>query len=319
MKYNSFKDVKQVVGVCHPNWRGIKAATYALTPKVFEVPALSSLSEAENVAIEILEGKPKIIILNGYPAGYDFLAEALKTKSPKTRIFFLSHTSFTWYSDRTEEVSWLARMFKAYELGFIEKMGFIKPDVAAYFREQGINAFHVMNRLPKFESFKHELNRDAPAIGVWGSDMWHRNLLNQTIAGLMFKNTFIHMNELSEYFFLDKSRIKKYGVLSHQDYVQILKNMDVNLYVSFTDCFPMTVVESMSYGIPCLVSDTSNIFTWSKYLKENLIVNKIDSPMAIKEKIDWILNHYKDVQIEIVKYLPILNKEIEKTIERFIV
>lgn len=308
----------EVVGVCHPNWRGIKSATYNLTSKVFEVLPLSSLSEAEKVATEILQLKPRKVILSGYPVGYDLLAEALKTKSPETRIFLLSHTSFTWYGDRLEEVSWLERMFQAHTRGYIEKIGFIKPDVATYFKERGVNAFHVMNRLPKFESFKHKPNRDLPTIGVWGSNMWHRNLLNQAIAGLMLKNSFVHVNELSEYFFLDESRIKRHGVLSHEEYMPVLQSMDVNLYISFTDCFPMTVVESLSYSIPCLTSDTSEVYAWSEYLKHNLIINKIDSPVAIKNKIEWVLNHYEEIQVEIAKYLPILDKEVEKTIEKFI-
>ncbi|MEI6304852.1 MAG: hypothetical protein WCP09_02420 [Candidatus Taylorbacteria bacterium] len=307
-----------IVGVCHPSWRGIKSATYALTPVVFEVAEISSFFEAERIADEIMKDKPQKVILNGYPNGYDILAEALKTKFPETRVFFLSHTSFTWYNGRPDEVSWLEKMFKAYERGFIEKMGFIKPDVAVYFKEKGISTFHVMNRIPKFESFKHNLNLNMPNLGVWGSNMWHRNLLNQTIAGLMLNRATVHVNELPKYFFLDESRIKRYNILPHEEYAKIMQSMDINLYVSFTDCFPVTVVESLCYGIPCLTSDTSLVYTWSEYLKNNLIISKIDSPIAIRDKVKFVFDNYDKIQTEISNYLPLLEERIEKTIAEFI-
>lgn len=311
-------DTYETVGVCHPNWRGIKSATYSLVPKVFEVPEIDSYADAIKIAQDINTHQPKKVILSGYPRGYHLLAKALKEVNTDVRVFFISHAPFTWYINRETEVSWLKDMFEAYNNGYIEKIGFVKMDPYVYFKEKGINAFFLLNRPASLETRRHILNREKPQVGVWGSEMWHRNLLNQTIGGLMIKNSTVHVNELSEYFFLDNSRLERHGVLPKEEYIPILNSMDVNLYISFTDCFPMTIIESISYGIPCLASDTSHVFHWSEYLKNNLIVSKVDSPVAIKEKIEWVFEHYIEVQEEIERYLPILNAEIEKSIKEFL-
>ncbi len=307
-----------VVGICHPKWRGIRAATYSLVPRVFEVSEINSYSEAQNIASEIMKVRPQKVVLSGYPRGYNLLAKALKKKSPTTRIFFLSHTPFTWYFGREMEVSWLKDMFEAYDKGYIEKIGFAKKDTFIYFKNKGVNAFFVMNRPPEFKVSHHKPRKGRPQIGVWGSNMWHRNLLNQIIAGSMIKSSKIHVNEVPDYFFWDNKRIKRYGILPREKYLLVLKSMDINLYVSFTECFPMTVIESMAYSIPCLVSDTSEVYTWSKYLKNNLVVSKIDSPISIKEKIEWVFKHYKKIQSEMAIYLPVLNKKIERSIKDFL-
>lgn len=209
-------------------------------------------------------------------------------------------------------------MFEAYEKGFIEKIGFVKRDPCTYFRERGVNAFFVMNRPPDFEGPRHILQKGHLQIGVWGSNMWHRNLLNQVVGGLMVEGSRVHVNEIPKYFFWDDARIVRHGILPHEQYIPILQSMDVNLYVSFTDCFPMTVIESMSYGIPCLASDTSEVYGWSRYLKEHLVISKIDSPVAMREKIEWIREHYPEIQKEMSAYLPLLKEEIERSIQEFL-
>ncbi len=293
----------EAVGVCHPDWRGIKAATYSLVPKVFEVPEIRSYEEAQTIASDIVKHEPKKVVLSGYPQGYHLLAKALKEKNSLLRIFFLSHASFTWYTDRPAEASWLQDMFEAYENGL---------------REKGVNAFFVMNRPPDVEEASHAVNEKNPQIGVWGAHMWHRNLLNQVVGSLMVKGSQVHVNEIPKYFFWDDARIQRHGILSREKYIPVLRSMDVNLYVSFTDCFPMTVVESISCGIPCLASDTSEVYSWSPYLKEHLVLSKVDSPVAMRERVEWLLGHSEEVQSEMAAYLPVLKQEIEKSIQQFL-
>jgi hypothetical protein len=95
--------------------------------------------------------------------------------------------------------------------------------------------------------------------------------------------------------------------------------MSVNMNVSFTDCFAMTVLESLHYRIPCVISNTSEpVYHGSAYLKNNLIASDSDSPLAISERLEWVLEHYEEVQSAITQHLPVLNEEIEKTIENFL-
>lgn len=308
----------ELVAVCHPRWRGIRNSTYALTAHVIEASEIDSSADAERVASCILKKRPRKVLLSGYPRGYDLLAKTLKENDPAVRIFFLSHAPFTWYSDRPEETLWFQRMLGAHMKGYIEKVGFCKRDPAQYFKERGLNTYFVMNRPPAFDKFRHTLNSTCLNIGVWGSNMWHRNLLNQVLGGLTISDCVVHCNELPEYFFLDENRIRRHGILEREEYTTLMRSMDINLYVSFTDCFPMTLIESMAYGIPCLASDTSDVYRWSEYLKMNLLVSKIDSPIAIGEQIRSVLDNYSTIQEEMALYVPILSVEIEKSIAEFL-
>jgi len=212
----------------------------------------------------------------------------------------------------------LEKMLNAHKSGYIEKVGFAKEAAALYFKEKGVNAFFVMNRPGKYDKTKRIPNLKNPQIGVWGSHMWHRNLVNQVLAGLMVENSQIHMNELPEYFFIDKERVKRHGVLSKEEYIPLLRSMDINLYISFTDCFPMTVIESMSCGIPCITSDTSGIYNWSDYLKDMLVESKIDNPVAIRDRIKKVFKNYSRIKKEIAVYLPILYGKIDQSLVEFL-
>lgn len=308
----------KIIGVCTSGTGGVKSATYSLTPNVFEVPRINSLAQSKKIADAIIKYNPEKVVIGGYHSGYDLLAKSLKAKKPSVRIFLISHASFTWYHGRSEEVKWLERIFKVYEEGCIEKIGFVKKDAAVYFKDKGVNSFFIMNRFPKLDALEHKLNKKNPQIGVWGTDMWHRNILNQAVGALMLKNTNLHINQLPNYFFLDNDRIRRYGVLPKENYYKLLNKMDVNLYIGFTDCFPMTVIESLKCSIPCVVSNTSEIYNGNEYLEKMLVENKIDSPVAIEGRIENILNNYNKVQKEIAVYLPLLEKKIEESITRFL-
>lgn len=311
----------EIIGVCTSGTGGVKSATYSLTSNVIEIPGIKSSGQADIAANEIIKYNPKKVVISGYPPRYDLLARSIKKKRPSIRIFFISHAPFTWYHGRAKELLGFRRMFDAYNDGCIEKMGFVKRDVAAYFKERGVNAFLIMNRPPKFNSFKHKLGKGKLKVGVWGNDrddMWHRNLLNQVVSGLMIKNSEVHVNGLPDYFFLDENRINRHGILPKEKYVPLLRSMDINLYVSFTDAFPMTVIESMSYGIPCIVSDTSEVYDGNRYLKKMLTESKIDSPLAMKNRIELVVKNYDKIKKEIASHIPVLEKKIEKTIVEFL-
>ena len=85
-----------------------------------------------------------------------------------------------------------------------------------------------------------------------------------------------------------------------------------------TECFLMVAIESMQYGITCLVSDTSDVYAFNPKLKSALTVSTIDSPIGISQKINGVIENYTEIQHEIKNYLPVLKKEVEKSIEEFL-
>lgn len=328
-RVSSFKTVDnvksknpEIIGICnpHPLNRGVQSSTYTLTSDVFEVSEIFSKEVAKKIARKITSYSPKKVIISGYALGYELLAEEIKALSPKIKIFAFIHSSFTWFGIDIymAENPVFERMLALSKEGIIEKIGFCKRDLAEYFKKKGYPAYFVMNRFEIPDRKFKPLSKSQIKIGIFGHNWWHRNILNQVVAGLMVSNTEIHVNEIGDHEFLDEGRIVVHGFLSKEEFNKLYGEMDINLYVSFTDCFPMTLIESMENGIPCIASDTSDVYSWSPKLREYLVVSKVDGPLGISEKISGVIENYAEIQKEIKNYLPILKAEVEKSIKEFL-
>lgn len=322
---NNFKVINNVktknpktIGVCNPFYsRGVRSATYSLCRDVYEVSELLSSRDIKRVAKELVSLNPAKVVLSGYPLGYDKLAEEIKRQNPAIKVFAYVHSAFIWFDAFPDENKVFFRYLELQKQGMIEKIAFCKRDVAEYFSQLGYKSVYVMNRF-ELTGASHKLSKDKIKIGVWGANLWHRNILNQVVAALMIPNTEIHVNEISDLEFLDKKRIVVHGFLPKSEFDKVFSEMDINLYVSLTDCFPMTLIESMSKGIPAIASDTSDVYSFDPGLKGLLVVSTVDGPLGIAKKINDVLDNYSDIQKRIEHYLPKLGKEIERSIEDFL-
>jgi glycosyltransferase involved in cell wall biosynthesis len=308
----------EIVAVCHPDYRGVKSATREIVTDIIGISEIPNIYHARKLAQKICSYNPKKVIISGYSVGYDLLAQEISTLQPGVRIFFYIHSSFTWFDNYPAENATFDRILKLNKAGVVEKIGFCKRDLSDYFSRLGYTTFFVMNRFSLEEHKATKSDFTHLKIGIWGNNWWHRNILNQVIASLMISGVEVHVNELKDVGFLDSSRIVKHGFLPKPEFLKVFSEMDINLYVSFTDCFPMTLVESMQYGIPAIASDTSEVYSFSPKLKEMLTVSSIDSPIGISKKISEVIADYDNIQSEIVRYLPVLNKKVEQSIKEFL-
>lgn len=307
-----------MIAIVSPDFRGVRSATIEMVPDVIEISNIYSRKKASELAAEVNKYSPKKVLVSGYAKGHDMLIEELRKADPDLRIFVLIHSAFIWFDVYPAENYVFERFIKLAKEGVIEKVGFCKRDLAEYFGGQGINTHFVMNRFyPEKHEFKN-FNKDEINIGVFGNNLWHRNITNQVIGSLMVKNSKIHVNEITDHFFINQDRIEIHGILPKDDFLKLYKKLDLTLYVSMTECFPMVAIESMQYGVPCLVSDTSDVYAFNSKLKSWLTVSTIDSPIGISKKINEVIENYSEIQKEIKNYLPVLKKEVEKSIEEFL-
>jgi glycosyltransferase involved in cell wall biosynthesis len=318
IKSHQIKNKNGIVAVCHPEYRGIKSATYKMFDNIYEISEFHSLSVAKCVAKEILETSPKLVVLNGYPFGYDLLAREINKLDPKVKIYTYCHGPFIWFDFYPDENVVLNNYLKLNKEGIVKKMAFCKKDLVEYFGSLGYNTTYVMNRFELSATNIHKRNESIIKIGVFGSGLWHRNILNQVVGALMVPNAEVHVNELKEIPFIDNSRVVRHGILQQEEYLKLFSQMDIALYVSFTDAFPMTLIESMSMGVPAIASDTSDVYSFDQELKNMLVLSAIDSPVAIRDKVLSVLSNYEEVQTKLIKYAPILKVEVEKSIENFL-
>jgi len=308
----------EIVAICSPDFRGVRSATKELVPNIIEVSEVQGRKKAKEVAEKILDYEPTRVLISGHAKGHDLIAEELKKNKPELRIFVLIHSAFIWFDVYPSENRTFESFLQLSKLGVVEKIGFCKRDLSEYFKTRGYNTFFVMNRFyPERHSYK-KINKKNLKIGIWGSNFWHRNITNQVIAATLVPHAEIHVNEISEHGFIDMSRVTVHGFLPKKEYLKLMSEMDINLYVSITDCFPMTLVESMQFGIPAIASDTSDVYTLDKKLHDTLTVSTVDGPLGIKDKINDVVRRYDSIQDQIKLYLPKLKKKSEETIKEFL-
>lgn len=315
---NIINEKPEIIAIASPYFRGVKSSTKEMIPDLIEISDIYNRNRAKKLAKLIVDYFPKKVLISGYTRGYDLLAEELKKANPNLQIFALIHSAFMWFDVYPAENYVFQRFVELAKVGVVKRIGFCKRDLAEHFKKLGVDSCFVMNRFHSQGYEFKDLSKEKIKIGVFGQNMWHRNITNQVLGALQINKSEVHVNEISDHFFIDRARVQIHGILPKKEFLDLYKTLDINMYVSLTECFPMAVIESMQFGIPCLVSDTSDVYGWSPYLKKMLTVSTIDSPIGISKKIQEVINNYNDIQKEIKKYLPLLKAEIEKSIEEFI-
>lgn len=308
----------EIIAIVSPEFRGVKSATQEMVKDIIEISEIFSRNKASELAKMICKYNPKKILISGYAKGHDLLIEEIKKVCPNIHIFVLIHSAFIWFDTYPSENEVFENIIGMAKQGVIEKVGFCKKDLSEFFKNEGINTYFVMNRFYLDHHAYRTINKKKISIGVFGKNFWYRNITNQVIGALSVKNSNVHVNEISDHFFIDKNRVTVHGILPKDDFLKLIQSIDINLYISLTECFPMSVIESMQYGVPCLVSNTSAVYSFSPKLKSWLTVSTIDSPIGISKKVNEVISNYEQIQDEIKKYLPILKKEVEKSIESFL-
>ena len=307
-----------IIAIVSPDFRGVRSATIEMVSDVIEISNIYNRNKASELATEIIKYSPKKVLVSGYAQGHDMLIQELKKQNPNLRIFVLIHSAFIWFDVYPAENAIFERFIDMAKQGIIEKVGFCKRDLAEFFKSKGLNTYFVMNRFyPEKHTFKN-INKSNINIGVFGNNLWHRNITNQVIGSLMVKNSKVHVNEISNHFFIDQDRVEIHGILPKDEFLKLYNQLDINLYISMTECFPMVAIESMQYGVPCLISDTSDVYAFNPKLKSALTVSTIDSPIGISKKINEVIENYSEIQREIKDYLPVLKCEVEKSITEFL-
>jgi len=280
------------ISICHPEWRGIRAATRAQSPFVLEIPGINDDEHCRRAVAFIVESGARRIVINGFPPGSDRLAAGLRKAEPKAEVFFVYHGCPA--QDHSREDIVIQRMLDLVDEGTVQKLGFVKAGLADYFQLLGYPAQHVTNRFsaPCVDASPLPRQGERLHIGVFAPNISHKNLVTQILAGLMIENSVVEVCELPplEYLKRSRDRLLVHGILPHPEFMEVLGSTDASLYVSHSECYPMTVLESIAAGVICLTSHTSELFLGSPVLEEALVVPEHDNPSAIAAQLRLALD-----------------------------
>lgn len=315
------------------SWRGIYNGAIAFSEiSTFAFPqfysdCLYTSKELKIIAKIIFELKFRKIIYSGYLPYFDTIIKEVnhlkKGDKNQTSQLLIYHGSFSSNREQKDIAKMLKKILKLSNEGYIDKIGFVKKGMAESFKKiANINSEFI---IPMTKKFKINLKSNAintikPKIGVFTHDQYRKNIDNQIAAGLMIDNSFVHIkkNYDFDYFFSNHRFIITPFFESYSDHIEYMKNMTLNMYVSFSECFGLFASESLSVGVPCLISNNSGLLDFSPELSNYLIVNEYDDSNSIYRQAIKVLENRQSISKLGIEYIDQLNKVALSKFENFI-
>lgn len=268
-----------ILALCHPQWRGVKAATYAFNDPVVECNDLehfgpSILAAARDSGVEV-------IVVHAFPPGTDTFLQEARAAGFSTRV--VVHSSLAQHGAEAWEAAAVSRFVDLARDGVVGRIGFVKAGLPEAFEAMGVTAVHTPNRAPDLPDFQpRDLGAGGPHIGVFAEPFWRKNVITQLAATALVGGT-AHVMTKPSVDYLSGVRVVEHGELPWADFVALQGSVDINLYVSLSECHPMSPMESYLAGVPCLTSRTSEVFASDLELWDITTVAEADNPVAIAE------------------------------------
>lgn len=310
----------RVVAVCHPDWRGIHAATYGLCDHVLEIDRIRSADHADQVRIFLARCGAERLVIHGVIPGTEILTHLVTQHAPEVRVSVVFHG--TPAQAHPGEHALLDHLCRLVDEGAVRKLGFVKAGLAEYFRSLGYPAEHVMNFLrdPVVPPRAAADPEGRFHVGVFGSSVSHKNVVTQVMAAQMVPGVVTHTCEPVDAPFLYRSprKVETHGLLPRDRFLALLRKMHATLYVSLSECYPMTVLESIAAGTLCLTSHTSRLFDGAPELFDALVVSEHDNPRAIASQLSAALERRVELVTLAQQHLARLNTEAARRWREFL-
>jgi hypothetical protein len=266
---------KGVVQVCHPDWRGVREASYAFRDPVIEA---SDLAELIPMLDDIMAAGATTVVIQGWPAGAEKFARAAATAGLAVRTVF--HSSPAQHGVDAGEGDAVFAMLTLHAEGVVDRVATVKAGVAESMRSTGYDVAHIGNHIPDIAQIEPATVAEGTNVGIFLHPMWRKNVTTQILAAHELGwRPFVMTDPQVPY--LSPNDLTVCGEMSREDFLPILAAMDVTLNVTLSECHPMLPMESYRLGVPCLTSRTSDLFADDDRLYELTTVDRADNPEAI--------------------------------------
>ena len=266
-----------VIAVCHPDWRGVRRATYSFQVPIVEVADLAKWGS--QLATEMRDHSIDTVVVSGFPPGAEVFIEAAARAGLAATV--LLHSSPTQHGAEAGEATVVETVLGLADAGLVRRIGFSKEGVAEMFTALGHDAVWVPNRPPEVPEVAPLDLGDGTHIGVFAEPFWRKNVAPQLGAVALLDGAAAHVMSKPDVSYLDAMTIHEHGELPWEEFMALQASVDLNLYVTLSECFPLTPMESYRLGVPCLASRTSSIFRDDETLWDLATVDELDNPRAI--------------------------------------
>lgn len=336
-RFIEIRKISDILCICPKpmgnSWQGVHNATIALFPhNTFAIPQYFSNPIYSNKELQqISDGIAKLdyhkIVFTGFPHYFKLFIELLNGSICKNHnsadVYIIYFGSLASNSEDNIAAQILKEILELNKKKIVNRIGFAKKGMSETLKKvANIEAHHIIQMTIPIEReiFIQNINTSALELGVFTHDLYRKNIHNQIAAALMFPESKVHIHKDYgfDYLYSNQRLFAHPFFETYDDFLQLLGSMDLNFYVSFSECFGLIITESLSMGVPCLAADNSGIFDYNDYLKKMLIVNEFDDSNAIYLQALKVIENKEEISRKGVEYITSLNKIAKEKLNLFL-
>lgn len=323
------------VVVYAPMWKGVAASTESLfSGNRFkfpyfddEYPEVASHPYLEQAVQILLENAPSQIIYSGGSVIHLTMAKKIHEQAPQIQQYFLWHGSPAQWVEPSQ-LDHFNLWHKLYNSGVIHGMISVKPELDKILNVIGVKSFGLINPIPDIRKQltlqpMARSNDGRAHIGVFSAvSSWYKNPFVQLLATLGEENWTLHTNipriTFKDLDFTQLGRMESYEQLPRPQFLALLASLDLNLYVTNTECSPMVVLESCALGVPCVVGPAGDIFSGvSQELADYLVEPRVDNAFAIYVRMKRVLENKAHIKSLMEGFVRDYNRQWGDVMEHF--
>lgn len=277
------------VAFCHPEWRGVRSATYSWQAPVVECADLGVWAAALIAGLRSTEAAT--VVVSGFPPGSADFLRAASAADMTTRVVL--HSSMAQHGAEAGEAEIAEAVLTLSENGAVGRVGFAKEGLQESFAALGFDVAYVPNRIPRLPEAPPLDLGPGLHVGVFAEPFWRKNVVTQLASVALLEGATAHVMIEPDIGYLHALPVVAHGTLPWGEFIRLQSAVDLNLYVTLSECQPLTPVESYAAGVPCLMSRTSALFRDDRTLWELTSVDEADNPRAIAAAAERLLS-YRD-------------------------
>ena len=329
-------NVSSIAAIAVPKWRGVFTATQKIFRHVVPCPRDPNASPSEISAQEIDAMVERILrspVRHWFISGGDVellqIVKRTRDQDPNKRFYLLFHGAFLALGmtlDRKILMTWV----EAARQGEIDGILTVKRGMNRLCQALGVRSAFLPLHYPEMRkpmvSEARAADRDRKNLGVWlsrGDDPRKAcpalPYALRGVDGIVFNGSGINwdlatlvrrMGIAIDYISCDPIPQKQLAI--------IMGRMDLNIYITASECSPMIPLESLALGVPCLMGPVTYYFDDDEYLRDRLVVSDITDPLMIRAHVLRALDERDQIIASYAAYQMTHTGETDRILEKFV-
>jgi hypothetical protein len=280
-----------VLHVMHSDWHGIRSASACLPGHKMAISHEGGLNgEFFRHAIGLIVARRiRTVCLQGLSANAFDLAETLRSDfGSSLRIVAVTHVTAAQF-ENFFEIQMQKRLFDTLQRGIIDRIGSVKPHFHRAFPLYWPRTiFNPAPDIARFRAGQH----DPEAVFVPVENTWRKNLYSNILGACSLselRHVFAVNRPTGLELLADISKLRLSGYLRGMNLYAFMGSVAALLNVTLAECQPMTQLEALAMGTPCLTGPLALPGFATHPMTRLTEVHRLDAPDAIADALRELL------------------------------